>query len=262
MKQTAWILVFLSASVLSAQADEVEQRRIEVVGTGTIAREADQARISFAVETQAKTAKEAADLNAVQTTRLMAALKASGIQNSDLRTRHYRLAPRYRTDERGRQTLDPEGFIANNTVEVVERRLNKIGTLIDTAIEAGANRIGGINFELSQPQSARREALAAAVNAAKLDAGVIARASGQKLGQIIEIRSTNESPGFRAEGMMMSVRKSDTPIEAGTIHSTLGIDVVDRLRDDLQIASESMAREFSISVLVTARVTVRFQLQD
>jgi hypothetical protein len=62
--------------------------------------------------------------------------------------------------------------------------------------------------------------------------------------------------------MMMSVRKSDTPIEAGTIHSTLGIDVVDRLRDDLQIASESMAREFSISVLVTARVTVRFQLQD
>ena len=245
IKQTAWILVFLSASVLSAQADEVEQRRIEVVGTGTIAREPDQARISFAVETQAKTAKEAADLNAVQTTRLMAALKASGIQNSDLRTRHYRLSPRYRTDERGRlpealkpyrlypvrQTLDPEGFIANNTVEVVERRLNKIGTLIDTAIEAGANRIGGINFELSQPQSARREALAAAVNAAKLDAGVIARASGQKLGQIIEIRSTDESPGFRAEGMMMSVRKFDTPIEAGTM-------------------------------LVTARVTVRFQLQD
>lgn len=231
MYRVTWILILLAAYASPAPADGDGQRIIEVVGTGTISREPDRARISFSVETQAETAREAADQNAAQTTKLISALEKHGIQKSNVRTRHYRLFPRYKTDDRGRQTLDPIGFSADNTVEVIEPRLDRIGALIDAAIEAGANRIGGIGFELAEPQAARREALSAAVAVAKLDAGAIARASGQKLGQIVEILSHGGSPGPRAEHVMMSARNADTPIEAGSLQ-------------------------------VTARVTVRFRIED
>ncbi len=229
MRQTLLILTLLATSIPTFGSDQ--PRHIEVVGTGTVSRDPDQARISFAVETQAETAQQATDLNATRTTQLIAAIREHGILESDLRTLHYRLSPRYRTDDRGRQTLDPIGFVAHNTVEVVERRLGKIGGLIDAAIEAGANRIGGIGFELSEPQTARREALSAAVSLARLDAVVIARASGQKLGEILQIVSHGGSPVPRSEHVMMATRQADTPIETGALQ-------------------------------VSARVTVRFALKD
>ena len=231
MKHATLVVIYLAVSFLPVLADEGEPRRIEVTGTGMVSRDPDQARISFAVETQAKTAKEAAELNAERTTQLIAAIRNQGIKKSDIRTLHYRLSPRYRTDDRGRQTLDPIGFVANNTVEVIEKRLDTIGSLIDAAIDAGANRIGGIVFELSDPQAARREALSAAVTVARLDAVVIARASGLKLGRILEIMSQGGSPAPRAERTLMAVRHSETPIEAGSLQ-------------------------------VSARVTVRFEIAD
>lgn len=221
MMRVFWTLALLILT--PAHADEVRPRTIEVLGTGTLSREPDQARISFGVETQARTAKEAAAANAAQTTRLMKALKDHGIRAGDLRTRHYRLSPRYRTDDRDRPTLETIGFNADNTVEVVERRLTEIGALIDVAVEAGANRIGGIGFELSEPQVARREALAAAVNAAQLNAGVIARASGQKLGPIVEILSRGGSPGPRMERALAMSARADTPIEAGSLQISASV---------------------------------------
>ena len=111
MNRVIWLLFLLAAYTSPTPADNNDQRIIEVVGTGTITREPNRARISFSVETQAETAREAADQNGAQTTQLISALEEHGIQKSNLRTRHYRLSPATRPTSVAGRRLTPSDSV-------------------------------------------------------------------------------------------------------------------------------------------------------
>jgi uncharacterized protein YggE len=75
----------------------------------------------------------------------------------------------------------------DNTVFVTLRDLESLGDVLDAVIEAGANSINGIQFDVADRTEALSEARKAAVADARAQAEELAAAAGLELGAIQNI---------------------------------------------------------------------------
>jgi hypothetical protein len=186
---------------------------IEVNGAATVEVPADQAQVSFAVETRAEVAADASAANATAMSRVLAALRDARLPGLEVETFGYSLQPQYATDpSRVRQVA---GYAAYNNVRAAIDAVDQVGRLIDVAIGAGANQVASIAFVASDTEPARTAALAEAVRNARAQAEVIARELGFELGPPLEIRGGAERPMPIAFEAMRAVQVDATPIEAG-----------------------------------------------
>ncbi|MDH3227418.1 MAG: SIMPL domain-containing protein, partial [Thermoleophilia bacterium] len=198
------------------QAANQEAPFIEVSGQATVELPADQAEISFAMETRAPDATAASTANADQMARVFAALRNGGFRGLELETFGYSLQPEYATnDQRVRSIV---GYVAYNNVRVTISDVEAVGRLIDVAVAAGANRVASIAFSASDTEAARTQALSAAVRNARGQAEAIAAALGYALGAPLEIRGGAQRPTPIMFEAMRSVQAqaATTPIEAGS----------------------------------------------
>ncbi len=224
VRAAAALAVLIAAAVpAAAQQAEPSRPRITVTGEATVSVEPDIAQIRAGVTSDAKTAREAAEINAKAMTAVMAAVKNLGIGERDVQTSRYSIQPTYESGPQARNRLT--GFQATNSVLIKVRQIDKIDDLIDTLIAAGANTMGGIELLVSEPSKhldeARREAVADARRKAELYAG----AAGVKLGAALEIVEQSASVPFQPGLMARSAAAPATPIAAGerTLRVTLGV---------------------------------------
>lgn len=122
-------------------------------------------------------------------------LKASGINAADIKTQNLNIYQQQETYyEEGRQKSRPGQWNVNNTIDIKLRAADRAGQLADLLTKSGANNIYGPNFTLDDTSEAETGLLDKALADAKKKAGVIARASGKKLGGIISV--SESSPSF------------------------------------------------------------------
>lgn len=194
------------------------ERTIRVTGMGEVEVTPDEARISFAVETSAETAQAAAAQNAEVMERVIAALTAAGIPRGDLETQHYMVHPEY-VHEEGRREPRIRGYRATNQVVLETRALERVGELIDIALRAGANRMDGVNFAVTDPSKVMAEALTEAVERARRSADAIAAALGVRVGAVLDASTDAAPPRPMVRPEMMAARGADaaapTQIEPG-----------------------------------------------
>jgi hypothetical protein len=189
---------------------------IEVSGQATVEMPADQAEISFAMETRADDAAAAASANAEEMSGVFAAIRSGGFADLELETFGYSLQPQYATnDQRVRSIV---GYVAYNNIRVTISDVDGVGRLIDVAVAAGANRVASISFSASDTEPARAQALAEAVRNARAQAVVIATSLGYELGAPLEIRGGAQRPTPIMFDAMRTVQAqaAPTPIEAGS----------------------------------------------
>ncbi len=181
----------------------------------------DRARVHVAVETRGKTAAEAAAENARIQTAVIARIRALGIPAERITTVGYNVQPEY---NRSRDPNDDQprviGYVAHNTVRADVWRMDQVGAVIDGALAAGANRLGGLDMYSSREDAVRRQALSNAVNAARADAEAMATAAGGRLGPLIELTSggfyrPQPTDMMMRGGAVMAAQAADTPIAAG-----------------------------------------------
>lgn len=199
---------------------------VEVSGTGSVDVEPDLARIAFAVETRAETASDAAAENADLMTQVLEALRAAGFPSLELETFGYQLRPEYVMTENRARTI--EGYSVVNNVRATVSDVGAIGSVIDTAIAAGANRVAYIAFEASDTEAARERALAQAVEAARAQARTLAESLGHELGRALEVRGGADRPFPRTMemgAMRMAAEAVPTPIEPGAQTVTANVTV-------------------------------------
>jgi uncharacterized protein YggE len=220
----------LCAVPLSAD-DDAPDRFIEVTGIGVVTQSPDQAEVSFAVESQAETARQANRSNAERTRQLIKAIKSRGIDANDLRTSEYSVNPRYADRRRDDRDLKPIGYVVNNTVRVTVRKLEDVGGLIDAAVSSGASRVNNIRFELSSPEKARNRALELAMAQTKLEADLILSQTPHKVGRVMTIRTRGGHSAPKIERAVMSMARMDTPIEAGTLNTRAEVVVTYEITD-------------------------------
>ena len=197
------VLVF--ALVLSAcgpatinQAAPENVRTLNVNGLGQVYLTPDIAYIYIGVHTEGITASEAVDSNKSQTTAVIDALKNAGVAEKDIRTINFSIYPSQQYSPDG--TVTGSIIMVDNTVYITVRDLDGLGDLLDSAINAGANNINSIQFDVADKTQAVKEARAKAMDDAKLQAQELADVAGVSLGNIQTINFYDSSPYPYAEG--------------------------------------------------------------
>ena len=236
MKKVLFALMLAAPLPLSAQQiiQPEPPRTLSINATASVERAPDQAVILLAVESEGQTARTAASANATKMDRLVTALKATGIPATMIRTVSYELQPQY--SQANNQQPRITGYRAVNQVQVVLDVIERVGPTIDTALDAGANRVSNLSFGLKDPASARLEALEKAVQKARREADVIARAAGQTLGVPLSINADSYNPPPPRPMAMYRVSAQDmaaaapTPVEGGTLEVSATVNIVYKLQ--------------------------------
>ncbi|MET1411791.1 SIMPL domain-containing protein [Roseibium sp. HPY-6] len=182
----------LMATPSLAQDAHASTGTITMEGIGSVAVAPDMAVVSTSVATTAKSASDALSENSAAIAKVIEAVKAAGIEAKDIQTEGFGIYPRY---ERISGTSDRQpkivGYEVRNGIEVNVRDLDKLGGLLTIAVESGANSVGNIRFEVSDPEDKLDEARKAAVDAARKKAETFASAAGVELGNILSITESN-----------------------------------------------------------------------
>jgi uncharacterized protein len=203
------LFVFFAATMALVPARAVE-KLVTVTGEATVAIAPDAAVIRIGVTSQDKTAREASDANAKQMTAVLAAIKDTGIAERDIQTSRLSLQPQYDPNKSGNARLT--GFQANNQVTVRIRDIDKLATVLDRAIAAGANEMSGIDFVVSEQSKMLDQARDDAIADARRKAVLYAKAAGAKLGNVVSISEEGPAPQPRP---MQAMRAGAVPIAPG-----------------------------------------------
>ena len=214
-------LIVISFAGLSYAQEKPTPSTIEVMGKATIMVMPNMATLSFAVETSATTAKQAAGENAKKSNKLLNTLREITSKEVKIKTSGFNLTPIYDKDSR----LRPKGYRARNSILLETKSIDKLGTFIDEASRVGVSRIGSLTFSTDRDEELRREAAVKAVQQAKTIAEDLAKAAGLTIKRIIKISYGPGGPirPYRMEAMAAAVR---TPIEAGEMSIEESVHVV------------------------------------
>jgi uncharacterized protein len=167
-------------------------RTVTVIGEGTVSVKPDVATATVGVEVVAATVKDATSQASSNMDKVMAALKAAGVQDKDIQTSNYSITFE-RSSEPKPATSNNEGTVSaglyrvSNMVTVKIRDLTKVGQIMDDVVNAGANTIWGVNFTVDDATKARSDARAKAVDDAATRAAELARLSNVTLGDVLEV---------------------------------------------------------------------------
>ncbi len=213
------LMLPMLASISSAQVGAAAPaiRVIEVDGTGEARGTPDVATLNLAIETHAVTAEEAASRNGALAEKIIGALKAKLGDKGKISTGGYSLNPEY--DQRPSREPKIVSYTAQNSITAETGALNLLGTLIDAAIGAGANRVNYLSFALKDDSKVRSEAITIATRDAKAQADALAAALGVKLGKVVKATTVAESrPIPMQRGFAMAAaEKVATPVEPGEV---------------------------------------------
>jgi uncharacterized protein YggE len=221
MESMRGLLIIVSVAVLAFAAamfsgvarpdaargvDDPRRELVTVTGRGTVATVPDVATVSAGVQTSAATAADALAQCSQRMERVIDALRTAGGER--LQTQQVSLYPR--TDDQGRTT----GFVAENTVSA-RSTIAKVGALVDAAVGAGANTVGGPALERSDRDALYRDALGLAVKDARLKAEALARAGGFSLGHAVLVSEGAAGTPQPIPLDAVAAKDAATPVEPG-----------------------------------------------
>jgi uncharacterized protein YggE len=224
-------VLFLSVAPVSAQT--VPARTLTITGNAEMHAVPDVALVSTGVVTESETAAAALKANSAALTKVLDAIRSFGVEAKDLQTSGLSLEARTYRPEKPSATDRPRiiGYTAANEVTVRVRDLVKLGDLLDKATVAGANRIDGIVFIVSNQEGLLDEARRKAVADAKDKADLYARAAGFTLGKVMSLTEESvPSPRPMARAMAVSAA-APVPVEAGEMTLSVRVRVVWSLAD-------------------------------
>jgi uncharacterized protein len=182
---------------------------ITVSGTGTVKTTPDQAEFTLGVSSKGATAREALAANSERMRHVLDALSAAGVAKEDIQTQDISVSQSYSNDGR------VDGYSAHNSVSVTIRDLEKAGSVLDAASNAGANDVYGPTLTRSDQDELQAKALRAAVEDARAKARVLADAAGVQLGSVSAINESGDGMPTPVYDAVLMKRSPESPIERG-----------------------------------------------
>jgi|SRR3989344_4065489 len=186
------VLAFNSKGDINVGGQDNLRNTISVSGNSEMTVSPDRAEIFISMTTEGRSAKDAQDSNKIKSESVYAALEKLGIKESEIETTQYYLSPKYRYDEKsGKSIID--GYTLSHELKVSTNNLDKVGDIIDAAVNAGANGVSNIQFTLTKEkqQEVNNQALAKASENAGDKAQGIATGLKVNLGEIVQIAESN-----------------------------------------------------------------------
>ncbi len=195
---------------------------ITVSGDGEASGTPDVAYVNVGVVTQASSAAAATADNARLMNAVLDALRSRGVASSDLQTSGLGVSPQYaQGNNANRQEI--VGYQATNNVTVTVNDVSQAGALLDAALSAGANRVGGLHFGIRDTAALRQQALADAAQAARGRADALAASLGVRVVGISTIAEESVNvpqPRAAFSAAAAPAPAPPTPVESGELKVT------------------------------------------
>lgn len=187
-------LLGFSQPVAAAQTTPAAApRTIVVVGEGKVSVKPDIAQAGIGVEIINSDVKQASNEATAVMQKILDALKAQGVAENDVQTSYFNIWVERPPTPTGGQSTETI-YHVSNTVNVTIRDLNKVTTTLGAAIEAGANTINSVTFDIAKPAELQGQARKKAVDDAKAKAQELAGLNGVSLGDVVNVSEVVQGP--------------------------------------------------------------------
>ncbi len=201
---------------------------ITVTGIGNASGEPDLAYVELGVEMMnadlATAYAEAADTmqNVIQ------ALVDAGVDRTDIRTSSVNIYPQDQYDPETGMPTD-RTYRVSNTVRVTVRDVSMVESVINAAVNAGANTIYSFNFAIDDSVALEQQARISAVENARQRATELGQALGVTIGRPVVISETYGAfqpfPIDGRGGAMFDAAQSALPVSPGQLEISVVITV-------------------------------------
>ena len=178
--------------IAGAPSDTAPEHTIAVTGSGKVTVTPNMATIALGVAVQKPTAKAARESAAASMTKIVAALKALGIDDKDIATATVSLGPVYAYPNNSSPTVT--GYQLSNSVTVKVRDLAKLSDVLDNGVAAGATTVDGVSFDVADRSAAEAQARDAAVKDAKAKADTYAKGLGVAITGVASVTENVTTP--------------------------------------------------------------------
>ncbi len=201
------LALFLFVKTLDAMStfgkgENPQVNTITVTGEGTSSATPDIATISFTVQQQASTVKAAQDAATKQANDAIAAMKAEGVADKDIKTSDYSVSPQYASNQpvtcgagimcprmmvpvNGASSNTITGYQVSESVDVTVRDTSKAGDVVQKLGSLGVQNISGPNFTVDDDSGVMNDARAKAIDNARAKAKELAKELGVSLGDVV-----------------------------------------------------------------------------
>lgn len=190
-----WFINYLNIAYPLSITTKPSSGDLSVVGEGKMDITPDTASVDLGIVVNNAANVEAAQKE-INTTNnaIVNAVKALGIDPSDIKTSNYSINPNY-SFEGGKNEVT--GYNGNATVTIKVRKTDKLPEVINASTKAGANQVMGTNYTVDKPENYREQAREKAIANAKEQAEKLAKQLGIRLGKItniVESTGTTQPP--------------------------------------------------------------------
>ncbi|MFI2131444.1 SIMPL domain-containing protein [Lysinibacillus fusiformis] len=191
----------------------IPPRVITVTGTGQVKAKPSAMQLQIEVQTQGQNVQEPQQKNAATMKQVIQSITALGIPSEQIQTAAYTITPLYHFED-GQQIFT--GYEVTNAITVNVSDPERVGLIIDTAVENGANRISNIQFKVDRADAYYQQALSLALHNAQAKAKTIAETMHLPL-QLLPTEIVEEQVNTPILYRSMAVSSDMTPIEQGQI---------------------------------------------
>jgi uncharacterized protein YggE len=184
-------LLACTVSQVNAQQIASPLSSIRVTGEAVVTAKPERAQIDVGVLTQEKQSQNAMTQNAKQLDAILTALHKLLGADADIKTINYALNPDYQYRPIGAKS-SVSSYTALNVVRVTVDELDKVGSVIDTATQAGANHVESVRYTVRDPQVLHTQAMREAALKAKANADALASALNLKIIRIVSVEDAGD----------------------------------------------------------------------
>ncbi|MFH1841465.1 MAG: SIMPL domain-containing protein [Candidatus Nealsonbacteria bacterium] len=200
------VIIFNQIKESKYIGQDVESKNtITVSATGEVYTKPDLALTTFSVTTEEKTIGKALSENTEKMNAVINYIKEEGVESKDLKTTNFSIYPRYEWYDKetcliyysscpssGKRVL--VGYEVTQSLQVKIRSMEKIGSIIEGAVEEGANQIGDLQFTVDQEDDFKNEAREQAIEKAKEKAKNLASQLEVDLVRIVSFSESSVYP--------------------------------------------------------------------
>lgn len=160
---------------------------ISVFGAASVDAAPDVARLRVAVKQTRQKASEAFEVTRGSVNQVREVLRGHGVPDTAVSTSRLNLESSWNFGNE-RKFL---GYECTAAFVIELRELDILETVLVDVVEAGANQVAGVEFDVSTKKELRARARTAAVAAAREKAALYAEAGGVRLGPVIHIKDVD-----------------------------------------------------------------------
>ncbi len=197
-------------------------------GEGSLKAEPNRASVNLGVITENISVAAAQKENGAKSNEVINSLYAMGVPKNNISTAYYNVEPQYDYVE-GKQIL--KGYRVSNVLLVTISNLSKLGEIIDTATENGANYVYNIKFTAASPSMYYQEALKLAIINVVKKAEEVCKTLGVFLDEVPFKITEVSYEALDNETMLLKGASQATPILPGQINITARVEAVFTYRD-------------------------------